>query len=63
MESGDLALAVGAFAGLITATGHAFVTVSRELRAWRVLESRDTPAIGPSTKKAAKSNKRRTTAL
>jgi hypothetical protein len=36
----DLAIAIGAAAGLITAMAHAFVLVSKELRAWRTLRSR-----------------------
>jgi hypothetical protein len=39
----DFAIAIGAAAGLITAFAHAFVVISKELRAWRTLRSRAPP--------------------
>jgi hypothetical protein len=37
----DLGIAIGAAAGLITAFAHAFVLISKELRAWRTLRRRN----------------------
>jgi hypothetical protein len=36
----DLAIAIGAAATLVTACAHAFVLISKELRAWHLVKGR-----------------------
>ncbi len=40
MPIGELAIALGAAAGLVSAFAHAFVSISKELRAWRAARRR-----------------------
>jgi hypothetical protein len=49
----DFAIAVGAAAGLITAFAHAFVVISKELRAWRTLRRRNAPRLGAKEGRAS----------
>lgn len=46
----DPALMIGAATGLVTASAHAFVLVSKELREWRKGDRRQTRPLGRSIK-------------